>query len=299
MKKNHTLLTLAAFALSTSPLLAQVTKDGTSLGWNKDLQVVSSTITVNKKEFPAHTISIFETDASTVLDLWKADLTAVSTTITGSKPAKAVGVRIPSISEEPLTVYGESSTEKKANLARITLAFAVNDSTPQTDTVAQEKWMRELSVRLNKAVVQAQIDRYQKELDKAAEKLGSTEGAVMKSQQSVTKANTDLDKLRAKRGKLETDRTKLLRDVETAEKKFAKTNEPKDLDKLTKARTKVSKNESSQAKLMQQEAKIQGTITKNQGTLDSQAKKAESQAESKEDLVRIITELRTKLESIR
>jgi chromosome segregation ATPase len=121
----------------------------------------------------------------------------------------------------------------------------------------------------------------------------------MKSQQSVTKSNTELDNLRAKRGKLETDRTKLVRDVETAEKKYAKTSDPKDLEKLTKARNKVSKNESSQAKLMQQEAKIQGTITKNQSTLDSQAKKAEGEAGSKEDLVRIISELNTKLESIR
>jgi hypothetical protein len=299
MKKHLSLLALAAFVLSASPVVAQVTKDGTSLTWTKDLQVVSSTILVNKKEFPAHTISIFETDASTLMELWKADLTAVSTTITGSKPAKAVGVRIPSISEVPLTVFGESSTEKKANLARITLAFAVNDSTPLPNTGDQEIWMRELSVRLNKAVVQSQIDRYRKELDKASEKLGSTEGAVMKSQQSVTKSNTELDNLRAKRGKLETDRTKLVRDVETAEKKYAKTSDPKDLEKLTKARNKVSKNESSQAKLMQQEAKIQGTITKNQSTLDSQAKKAEGEAGSKEDLVRIISELNTKLESIR
>jgi hypothetical protein len=56
MKQNLTLLALAAFTLSASPVVAQVTKDGTALTWTKDVQVVSSTITVNKKEFPAHTI---------------------------------------------------------------------------------------------------------------------------------------------------------------------------------------------------------------------------------------------------
>ena len=260
MKKKLTLLVLAAFAWSTSPVVAQLTKDGTSLSWNKELVVVSGKIMVQKREFPAHTISIFETDASTVLDLWRSDLTAISTTITGSKPAKAVGVRIPKISVEPVTVFGGSSTEKKANLARITLAFAVNDSTPLVDAGEQEKWMHDLSVRLNKAVVQTQIDRYQKELDKVADKLGSTEGAVMKSEQSVSKSNSDLENLRAKRGKLETDRTALQRDVDKHEASYARTSNAKDLQKLTSARSKLSKNESSQATLMQQEARSRAPL---------------------------------------
>lgn len=256
------------------------------------------TITVNKVEYPAHTITVFETDASTALDLLKVDYTPIAASI-GGKPMKVSGARLTQISEEPVEVIVEASTEKKANLARLTMAFMANDTVSLEDNGEQEKLMHGLAVRLNKAVVQAQIDRYQKDLDKAADKLGGTEEDVTKAQKNLGKANSDLQKTKAKRGKVEADNAKVHGNISGLEKKFALSNDPKDLQKLTKARQKLAKNETSQAKLMQQEAKIQGNINKHQGTLDSHSKKAEGQAESKEDLLKIIAELKRKQDNIR
>lgn len=299
MKPTHS-IAIGAFAL-LAPLLtiqAQTTKDGTRLEWRNELTVVPNTIKVNKVEHPGHTISIFEADASTALDLWKADYTPISTGITG-KPLRALNVRLPEVSEQPIVVFAAASTEKKAGLAKLTLAFMENDSTPLADNGAQAAAARELAVRLNKAVVQRQIDRYQKELDKVSEKHGGSQADVAKAQSKVTKANNALEKAKAKRAKIEQNNARLHGEIAGLERKFALSNDPKDLKKLTKVRSKLAKNESGQAKLMAQEAKLQGTANKHQSSAQSHSSKADSHAESKEGLTRIVSELKRKQDNIR
>lgn len=299
--KQRTLPLLTTISLLSCSMMVNAqssTKDGTSLEWRHELKVVQGTITVNKVEYPAHTITLFEADANKALELWKADHTPISASI-GSRPLKASGARIPQLAEDPIVVLAEASTEKKAGLAKLTLAFLRNDSTSLEDNGEQEKLMHALAVRLNKAVVQGQIDRYQRDLDKTSDKLGSTEDDVAKARKNLTKANSDLEKVKAKRGKIEADNAKVHGNISGLERKFALSNDPKDLQKLTKARQKLAKNEGTQAKLMQQEAKVQGNINKHQGTLDAHSKKAAGQAESKEDLQRIIAELKRKQDSIR
>lgn len=282
----------------TEAFAQKVTQDGTALTWEQELTVVGGTVAVNKVAQAAHTITIFETDGNTVLELWRTELTPISASVS-SKPAKATGVRLPKLSEEPVLLYAESSTDKKAKLARLSVAFMLNDSTPLADEGEQERYMRDLAVRLNRAVVQQQLDRYQKELDKASDKLGSTQDDAAKAQRNLTKANSDLEKVKSKRSKLERDNARVHGDITTLERKFALSNDPKDLQRLTKARQKVAKGESTQAKLMQQEAKIQGSINKHQDTLDSHKRKADGHTESKEDLMRIVSELKRKQDSIR
>lgn len=277
---------------------AQTTKDGTQLQWKHQLQVVPGTITVSKASYPAQTISVFETDERGLLELWRAEYAPISAGISG-KPLKATAVQIPQLAEAPLTVYADASTDKKAKLTKLTLAFMLNDTTVLEDNGEQATLMRELAVRLNRSVVQGQIDRYQKELDKVGDKLGSAQSDVAKSQGKLTKSNSELEKLKGRRAKLERDNARVHGDVAGLEKKFALSNDPKDLQRLTKARQKLAKNESDMAKLMQQEAKVQGNINKQQSTLESQTKKAGTQAESKEDLQRIVAELKRKLDNIR
>lgn len=288
----------ATAILSTTRVHAQTTKDGTQLHWKHQLQVVSGTITVEKTSYPGHSISVFETDEKGLLDLWRAEYSPISASIS-SKPLKASGVQIPQLAEGPITVYAIANADKKARLTKLTLAFMLNDTTVLEDNGQQAALMRDLAVRLNRSVVQAQIDRYQKELDKVGDKLGSAQSDVAKSESKLTKSNSELEKLKSRRAKLERDNARVHGDVAGLEKKFALSNDPKDLQRLTKARQKLAKNESDMAKLMQQEAKLQGNINKQQGTLESQAKKADTQTESKEDLMRIVSELKRKLDNIR
>lgn len=292
------LLAVPAFLFASGALAQEKTKDGTALTWNHELTVVKGTISVNKVEYPAHTITVFETDASTALELLKTDYTPIAASI-GGKPMKVRGARLTQISEEAVNMLVEASTEKKANLARLTLAFMANDSTSLEDNGEQEELMHGLAVRLNKAVVQAQMDRYQKDLDKTAEKLGNTKEDLAKAEKNLTKHNASLEKAKSKRAKLERDAAQLHGQISGLERKFALSSDPKDLQRLTKARQKLAKTESAQAKLMQQEAKAQGNINKHQGSAEKHGSRVDEHAESKEDLQRIITELKRKQDSIR
>jgi hypothetical protein len=292
-------IALPAFLLTSAQSFAQVTtKDGISLVWDRELAVVDDSMSIGGRYVPAHTITVFETDASTAMELLKVDYTPISTSI-GGKPMKVSGARLTQVSESPVDVMVVGNTQKKAGLARLTLAIMANDSTVLPDNGAQEELLRGLAVRLNKAVVGSQIDRYQQELDKTAEKLGSTQEDVAKAEKNLTKHNASLEKAKSKRAKLERNGAQLQGEISGLERKFALSNDPKDLQRLTKARQKLAKTESAQAKLMQQEAKAQGNINKYQDSAEKHGSRVDEHAESKEDLQRIIAELKRKQDSIR
>ncbi len=293
------LLSIPAFLFPSMDGHAQTTtKDGTSLVWDHELAVVKDSLSANGTKYPAHTITVFEADANAALELLKLDYTPIATSI-GGKPMKVSGARLTQISEAPVTVLIEANTQKKADLTRLTVAFMSNDSTPLADNGEQESLLQGLAVRLNKAVVQGQIDRYQKELDKTTEKLGSAQDDVAKAQKNLSKSNANLESAKSKRAKLERESANLQGDISGLERKFALSNDPKDLQKLTKAREKLARTERSQAKLMQQEAKAQGSINKQQDAADKYDSKAGERSESKEELQRVIAELKRKQDSIR
>ncbi|HRD52741.1 MAG TPA: hypothetical protein PKY96_08840 [Flavobacteriales bacterium] len=296
MKK---VITLCASAFIVCVVSAQTgkTREGYSLQWDKSIAVVPDSLQNGAFKLPAWTIAVHEAEASDVIGWWMTDMQAVSTAVTKGKPAKAIGLRAPQLSEAAMAAAA-ANQEKKADLAKLTVAFAVNDSTTTATRDGQEAYMRALAVKYNRAVVQAQIAAYEKQFAKAGDKLADTKGDVAKSQSRITKSNSQLEKLKSKRAKIERNNAHLTGDIAGREKKFALSNDPKDLQKLTKARQKLAKGESSLAKLMQQEAKVQGDIAKEQGRLESSAGKAEDRGATKEEVQRTLDALKRKHDAI-
>jgi hypothetical protein len=299
--KTASLVPIAALCmLAATGAQAQTTRDGTALTWNREIAVVDNSITVGSLAFPAHSITVFESDAGTVLDLWKNEYRPIASTITGSKILKAVNAHIAQLSDEPVLVLAEAVTEKKAGSARLTIAFLANDSTGlANEDGRQQRYLRDLAVKFNKAIVQAQIDRYQADLDKAQGKLSGTQDKKAKAQGNVAKANKSLDKTKSKRAKLQRDNAAIHGKISGLEKKFALSNDPKDLKRLTKERQSLAKNERNMAKLLQQESKAQSDLSKHQSAVDKAAGTEQGQLESKEELMRIISELKRKQDAIR
>lgn len=292
------MITPAALLLATL-LSAQTgkTREGYSLQWDRTIAVVRDTLQNGAFKLPAWTIAVHEAEANDVMGWWMADMQAVSTAVTKGKPAKAMGLRLPQLPDAAMAAAAVNA-EKKADLVKLTVAFAANDSTATAGTEGQEEYMRALAVKYNRAVVAAQIEAYEKQLGKAGDKLTDTKGDVTKSQSRITKSNSQLEKIKTKRGKIQRDNAKLSGDIAGHEKKFALSNDPKDLQKLTKAREKLAKGESALAKLMQQEAKVQADIAKEQGRLETRTNKAEESSAAKEDLQRLLEALRRKHDNI-
>ncbi|MBK7945906.1 MAG: hypothetical protein IPJ85_11630 [Flavobacteriales bacterium] len=295
--KKITLIISAALAASMLSAQSGKTREGYALQWDKTIAVVPDSLQIGTFKLPAWTIAVHEAEASDVMGWWIADMQAMSTAVAKSKPAKALGLRLAQVPNAAMAAAA-TNLEKKANLVKLTMAFAVNDSTTTPSNDGQEAYMRALAVKYNRSTVQVQIADYEKQLAKAGDKLADTKGDVAKSQSRITKSNSQMEKIKAKRGKVQRDNAKVSGDISGLEKKFALSNDPKDLQKLTKARQKLAKGESSLAKLMQDEAKVQGDIAKEQGRLESSAGKAEDRGATKEEVQGTLDALRRKHDSI-
>jgi hypothetical protein len=275
------------------------TKEGFTKTWDRPLTVVPDSLLIGTHKVPAYTIAVHEADAGTVADLWKADMKAMSREVTGSKPLRANGVVLTELGSAPVNMAVQTTTEKKSDLCRFTLAFLATDSTAMAAAPEQEAYVRGLAVKYNKAVVQQQIDVYQKMLDRSSEKLADAKGDEAKLKQRISKANNELAKLKAKRGKVMADNAQVQGDITGLEKKFALTNDPKDLQRLTKARQKLAKGESAVAKLMQSEAKAQGTANKYQDQLPRSSSEQQDITLNKEEITNTLNALKRKQDSIR
>jgi hypothetical protein len=299
MNRTITLFAAASlfFSVAANAQKGNATKEGFSLSWDKTIVVIPDTLQNGTFKLPAWTVAVHEAEASDVMGWWMNDMQAVSTAVTKGKPAKAVGLRLPELSGAAMAAAA-SVQEKKAGFAKLTVAFAVNDSTSTPSNEGQEAYMRSLAVKYNRAAVQAQIDVYEKQLGKAGDKLTSAKNDVAKSQSNITKSNSKLEKIKARRSKVERANAKMSGDIAGQEKKFALSNDPKDLQRLTKSRQKLAKGETSLAKMMQQEASVQGDIAKHQGRLESNAGKQEERGATKEEVQGFINALKRKHDSI-
>ncbi len=181
--RNPLLLSSALLLSITS--VAQNTKEGYALLWSNTITVVADTLLNGKHELPAYSITVFESDGNAALDLWRAEYKPMSQEITGSKPAKATGVTQPTVAPSPLMVLASHTTDKKGGFGRLTLAFAKNDSTPIDDQQAAERAMRDMAVKYNKAVVQAQITAKEKSLDKATGKQENAQADAAKLDKKI------------------------------------------------------------------------------------------------------------------
>lgn len=133
------------------------------------------------------------------------------------------------MSDGPLNLLVSTTAAKKADMMRMTVAFILTDSTSAPADPRQEAYVRSLGVKYNTAVVQTQIDTYQKMLDKAGNKLTSAQGDQAKTQHNLTKANSNIENLKTKRARVMAANAEVSGKITGLEKKFALTNDPKDL----------------------------------------------------------------------
>lgn len=295
---RHLLLAIGSLLIAAN-LNAQTTKEGYALLWSNTIAVVPDSMTNGTHRLPAFTITVFESDGNEAMDLWRAEYKPMSKELSGSKPVKATGVVQPAIATTPLTILASSTSDKKLGIGRLTLAFARNDSVAADEQQAAEKAMYDMAVRYNKAVVQKQITTKEKGLDKATGKQENAQADAAKLDKKSAKLNSDLKKIKAKQGKIQANNAKLSGEIAGLEKKFQMTNNPKDLEKLAKLRSKLTSGEADLAKLMSSEAKLQGNLNKIEGDKPDAAKEEAMRTQTREELEKELDQLRRKLNDIR
>ncbi len=283
-------ITLSAFAQNK-------TKEGYSLSWDKEIVTGHDTILSGAVKVPAATVPVYEARTNEVADLLKKALPMASFKESGGVyTANAVNL---STTMPAVDVLATAKDDKKGGFTSMAFAFLQNGVPVSGDAGVLASTARELGVKMNKAVAQKQLDVWQGKLDKAVKEQQSVQADKEKATEKVNKANDDLGKTVKKRGDLQREISNTQADITRQETRWATSQDPKDLKKLTKLKEKQTKSEKKLADAMAQEAKQTKTANKRQDELPDAHKDHEKVTESKEEVQRTVDALRQKLDSIR
>jgi len=297
---TRTILGIAAIVGATSTSFAQdATKEGYSLTWNNTIAAVPDTLVNGTHKLAAYSITIFESDGGDALDLWKTEMKTQSKDVSGSKPMKAMGAMAPSVSPSPIMILAEGSSDKKAKQGILKIAYAVNDSVALPHSEPARQYAYDLAVKLNKAMVQKQLDVYSKTLDKSSSKLESAQKDVIKNDKNLSKANKELAKATSAISKYQANNADYSGRISGLERKFATTNDPKDLKDLTKMRQKLASSESKMVSELKSQAKAQEALAKYQGNAPEEAKAAAEREATNTANTGVINALKAKQNMIR
>lgn len=269
------------------------------MNWSGDLRVEPNTITNGKWSVNGHTITIHEADAKTALDLWKQEYKAQGATIAGSNPAKATNVSISGISSTPLLVLASVTGGSTKGDARLTLAYCTNDSTNVDASVNVESLTHDLAVKLNRAVVQRQIDEQQELVDKYTGKVEDAQKDQAKAQKKAASASDDLEDAKKQKSKLSAKQADLNKDILEYQARYNKTQDAKDLKKLTKAQEDLVDVQKDMSKEMKNEANAQEDVNSRQGDVPDAQKDQNAYQTKKEKVATELEALKRKLEAVR
>lgn len=272
-------------------------KDGTSLLWDKQINVAADSLRNDSVTVPAFTVPVYEAGGSQALDLLKKAIPGASFKKQGDL-LKAVGASF-AATGSPMDILTRVAQDKKAGLSNVSLAFLQPGTSTPVQSAALQSAVRELGVGLNKSVVQGQIDEWKKKLGKADSKTASATKDQDKTQSKLNKAQAQLEKITQEKSKLQSEQAIQQKQIDLENQKWTLSQDPKDLKRLTKARAKITKTEAKMAKAMSAEAKAQADISKYGSSLPDAQKAKEAKAAAQAEVQRTVDALQRKLESIR
>lgn len=291
-------LICAAAALSASLHAQDKLKDGTSLTWDQTVGVGQDQLMNDTVMVPARTVPVYEASDSQVEKLLEQVIPGSSFKKQG-KLLRASDVMMPSASASPVQLLASIDRDKKANMSTLKLAFLQGGAPLVANDASLNEAVRDLGVKLNKAVVQEQIDDWKKQLDKAGNKAESATKASDKTQGRLNKSQAKVAKASKKKGQLQSEHAILQKEIDLQNAKWMLSQSPKDLKKLTKAREKITKNESKMADAMEDEADAQKDLAKYTDALPDAQKTEEAKAATQAEIQRTVDALQRKKENIR
>lgn len=277
---------------------AQFLKDGTALTWDKEITVTQATVQADTALLAGWSVPVYEVKAAQIWDLMKTELPTAVFRKEG-QVMKASNVNFNPALGTPVDIVAKAEDVKKMNMGALTMAFLVPGTTTVVENDALSPAMRELAVKLNKNVVQQQINTWAKKLDKADSKTESASKKADKVQDKLKKAQSKLQKVTKEKSKLQSEHAILQKEIDLNNEKWTVSQDPKDFKRLTKSRAKITKNETKMAKAMDAEAKVQREISKSSSNLPDAQKATEAKAAEQAEVQRTVDALQRKLENIR
>lgn len=288
----------ALFALGLSAQKQNKTKDGYALSWDKEITAITDTIRSDSMKVVATQVPVYEVRPSQLASLLKTVLPGAS--LKESRGLyRALAVSYPDVSAAPVDLVATMKEDKKAGVTRMALGFLQGGAPLPGDAAQQQAAVRDLAVKLNKAVVQQQVTKWEQELTKAAKSAESARASQDKAHKKASDASADVQKTSEKKSKVQREIANNQADIARLEQRWQASQEAKDLQKLTKMRSTLAKNEQKLAGLMNDESKAQKTLNKRQDAVPNAAKERNASEDRQQEIQRTVDALKRKLENIR
>jgi hypothetical protein len=295
--RPHLLLPFT-LALTTFAHAQDKTESGYLLNWTNQIKVERDSLVNGKYKLPAYTFSVFESDAGIAADEWVAAFESNGSKVTGSNPYKRSGVAVDGLSG-PATVMATVVRNKQDGTALVKVALAANDSMPVSDWEKGEKAAYDLAVRMNKGVVQKQVDAQQKLVDGLAKDLAGAQKDEAKANDKSSDAAADLEKAKKEKAKLASKQADLQSEQIKLQEKYTRTQDPKDLTRLTKVQQDLVKVQKDMSKQLKKEADAQKDANKKQGDIPDAQKDQQKLTTKKEKAVSDLEALKRKKEAVK
>lgn len=297
MNTRTTALFILALVAATSVTGQDRTANGYAVNWTNTIDVKPDTLVNGRHRLPAFGFVVYEADVSAASAHWKSLCKASGGQVSGSGPAKTTGMAVAGFGGAALTVLTQVTKDKATGGTRMVVSFAATDSTAAEGN--GEQAAREFAVRMNRSVVQRQIDEQQEVVDKLAGKVQGAQKDEAKAQKQAASASSDLERAKKQKSKLSSRQADLQSEQMKYQERYNRTKDPKDLKKLTNVQGDLVRVQKDMARQLKNESSAQATVNKRQGQVPDAQKDQQLRQGEKEKANTELEALKRKLEAIR
>ncbi len=282
------------------PLSAQErTAGGYSPVWERQLTEQREVLIVNGRALQGWGFVAYETTASDALGYWKAYMKTLGGRSRGNRPAEVTGANVPGLGLATQLIYAEGKKENTEGGVRITVAFAVNDSTAAPEAAGMQDAVHQMSVAVNRAVVRSQVDMQEDILKKSSAQVADAQREKQKDSDRAERSRLDLKKIQDRQVKLQRKQTALQRDAEKLQTQLTGSSDARTLKKMGKNHQKLADVEKDMAREQQRAEEAQARADKQQDQAPEEPADEHTDQQKKEAASSELEALKSKLAAIR
>ena len=298
---KHITVLLLVYTMAFGVLIGQ---DDYALDWTNDIKVTSGKEKIDGEELHCYSTVIYEVSKGDIKSLI-SDEVKLRTGEKGSQKKMKEGVMMnfPNYTSEQVLVKSKIEDVKKTDNMKVSIAFFldstnVSPAMPKADKAAQEI-VSTLGVKLNQAVVAAQITEKKKELEDLEKERAKLVKEREKLNETVADGNEKVGKLESDKAKLESKLVKAQDEAVLLEgASQASTANSKDIKKYAGAKDKVVKLEGDILKNQENAMKANEKINEANLALPGNAEEIEANAAAIESAKTAVEKLNAKFDAI-
>lgn len=297
MRNTLLLFLLLSFSMAL-PRQASGQDRTVDTSWTHEISVGSEPLMVDTLALTAANVPVYDAIARQLPELLQ-QAWPEATFKRGANGYKAIGLVVPALSPQPLDVHVQSREQPESGMLVVAIGL-MNKVVPLDPASAEVKaFVHELGVRLNKAVVQAQIEGWRRELGEADRKLENTSKVEQRTQEQLSDASEKLERNRTQIAETQKAEGEARTEVQRFEQRWSAKSDAADLKGLSKANAHLAKEQERLADLLDEQEGLTERQLSRSEELPQATQKATEVVDQRASIMQIIAGLEHKRDSIR